>query len=417
MKVKDSELRQLITQTDFRIDFINCICKTIKAEKESNWQQYRTPMEIVDKMISKTEVLGKIILVLFNVEFVERLIHEHYVLPENIFFFSDHKTEQLFVEEIYGVTSILGNKKLINEENKLSERILEMGQKEFDLAFSNPPYNNGVDLKILTAVEPLCKEMVVVHPSTWLLDLKYLKDLYINFKARIRNKLKSVEFFNGNPIFKIGLFVPCVITHISNTHNGNINVNYFGTDYKVDDIKNITKFGENWQTIVKPFMELIQEYTSKNGNVWQHNKLEIDSKRVHCQFAAIIGNHKKGSGLIKDDFYTLVIKDSENNKGIRQPNLKRPGNPTPTFEFNTETERDNFIVYCKTDFVRFCLALYKNGQNTSVGEMVLIPWVDFTQEWNDKKLYKFFKINEETQKYIEDFLPDYYGIREGRGME
>ena len=47
-----------------------------------------------------------------------------------------------------------------------------MGNKKFDLCFSNPPYNNGLDLKIINTITSICKEMVVVHPSTWLLDLK-----------------------------------------------------------------------------------------------------------------------------------------------------------------------------------------------------------------------------------------------------
>jgi hypothetical protein len=45
------------------------------------------------------------------------------------------------------------------------------------------------------------------------------------------------------------------------------------------------------------------------------------------------------------------------------------------------------------------------------GELNNLPWLDFTQEWNDEKLYKYFDINQETQDYITNFLPDYYNIR------
>ena len=46
--------------------------------------------------------------------------------------------------------------------------------------------------------------------------------------------------------------------------------------------------------------------------------------------------------------------------------------------------------------------------NVNRGELKLIPWLDFTQEWNDAKLCKEFGINEELWKYIDNFIPDYY---------
>ena len=82
------------------------------------------------------------------------------------------------------------------------------------------------------------------------------------------------------------------------------------------------------------------------------------------------------------------------------------------FEIVIKGQIYNFIGYCKTDFARFCLSLYKNGPNLLTGGgLENIPWLDFTQEWDDQKLYEFFDVNEETQEYIENFLPDYYGIR------
>ena len=45
------------------------------------------------------------------------------------------------------------------------------------------------------------------------------------------------------------------------------------------------------------------------------------------------------------------------------------------------------------------------------GEMEIIPWMDFTQSWDDEKLFKYFDIDQKTQNYIREFLPDYYGLR------
>ena len=287
----------------------------------------------------------------------------------------------------------------------------------FDVVLSNPPYNKNVDIKILKEIVPLSKELVIVHPSTWLIDIKRKSKLYNDFRDKINGKLKSVEMFNGNKIFNIELFVPITITHIDNEHNGKCNINYLEDNFTVNNIYDITKFGYDWFTIIKPFMNKVKDL----DNIWNHNVTTINNNKFYCQLAAIRGDVFRKSSkvvtnkILQNNFYTMLMKDTNGNKGIRQPNLNRPGNATPTFEFNTELERDNFISYLKTDFARFCLAIYKNGQNLSLGELSLIPMLDFTQEWDDKKLYKHFNIDKKTQEYITNFLPDYHNIRSNNG--
>ena len=100
----------------------------------------------------------------------------------------------------------------------------------------------------------------------------------------------------------------------------------------------------------------------------------------------------------------MTMRNSSENKGVRQPALDKPGNPIPTFGFSTESERDNFLAYLNTDFARFCLALLKNNSDLSVGNMEMIPWLDFTQAWDDEKLFAHFDINQETQDYIRSFV-------------
>ena len=78
------------------------------------------------------------------------------------------------------------------------------------------------------------------------------------------------------------------------------------------------------------------------------------------------------------------------------------------WSFNTENERQNFINYCKSKFARFCLSLRKVGSHLDRTEILYVPWLDFTQEWNDAKLCKEFGISEELWKYIDNFIPDYY---------
>ena len=284
---------------------------------------------------------------------------------------------------------------------------------KFDVVFSNPPYNGNLDIKIMNEIIDISDEFIVVHPSTWILDIKGKSKLYETFKTKIDRKVTSIELFNGNSVFDIGLFVPCSITHINNKLDADCSVNYFNYSYVVKHLSQINKFGQNWDSLVKIFFEKLEKHIHIHKSVWDYNVKDLTPNYFYCQFAAIIGNHSKNPNtLIKDDFYTMLMKDSNKNKGIRQFDLHRKNNPTPTFEFATEKELDNFIGYCKTDFARFCLALFKDGQNLSGGgAMEMIPWLDFTEEWDDDKLFAKFNVSQDLQDYIREFLPDYYGIR------
>ena len=130
--------------------------------------------------------------------------------------------------------------------------------------------------------------------------------------------------------------------------------------------------------------------------------------------AAIVGTRDSGSSerMVRDDFYTIVMKNSEGNRGIRKEFNNTLGiSNMPTYEFSTEDEQTNFINYLKTDFARFCLSIYKIQINNYRGELEIVPWMDFTQQWNDEKLFKHFDIDQATQNYIRTFLPDYHKIR------
>lgn len=91
------------------------------SQYPKNWQCNTTPMSIVKKMVDKTEVSNKKILVLFNIEFLEVLINEKKVDPKNIYYVADNHLEMLTAKKVYKVNSycspyedgIEGLKKLI----------------------------------------------------------------------------------------------------------------------------------------------------------------------------------------------------------------------------------------------------------------------------------------------------------------
>ncbi|MGI0058308.1 MAG: hypothetical protein ACREBJ_00950 [Nitrosotalea sp.] len=391
------------------------ISQANKATKNNSLQSVDTPFSLVDEMLDKVDDLEKkSILVLFNCEIVERLITKGKVDPKNITFAFDSGAalKSAMMKKMYGVEVINFSSDVVFMHSAFKGR-------KFDVVFTNPPYNDNIDLKILMALfngnDPIAKEFVIVHPSIWLIDIKAKDQLYNNFKAAISKNVKSIDVFNGNKVFGVFLFVPCVITHINFDYVGDITVKYFEEEYMIDKLNAITKFGKSWLSIVKPFANMIDHNIATMGNVWEHNvsHLAVNASKYYCQLACIRGNVSKDpNSLINDDFYTMCINDNITNKGIRKTNVNRPkSDRIPTFEFGSDAEVDNFLSYLKTDFARFCLSIFKVNAHLDRGELSNIPWLDFAQTWDDEKLFKHFDINKETQDYIRNFLPDYYGIR------
>ena len=356
------------------------------------------------------------ILVMFNTELVYVLINEYKINPKNITFLSDSK-ERIGIAKKMGANVVY--KKNIKERVKNGENILE---RSFDFCLANPPYDRGLDLNFLEmCIKKLeLNNIVFIHPSTYLIDQKNIESIHKRIKRLLYGKLKSARLFNGNFLFKnVKLFVPCVLINYDSNYNGKCQVDYFGNKYETD-VWNITKFREEWEIIVKPFMEKMKVVCKKWNDIGSNSlkkTSKINKKLSYCQLAAIRGNVDTpdnerfiNNDIVQEDFYTMVMIDSNENKGIRIE-MNKPGGVIPTFEFKTKVKRDNFIEYCKTYFARFCLAIYKNGQHLDNKELSLIPWLDFTQKWDDEKLFLHFGIDEKTQKYIRKFLPDYYGIK------
>jgi len=288
---------------------------------------------------------------------------------------------------------------------------------KFDLVFSNPPYTNNLDIKILNDIVNVADEFVVVHPSTWILDTKGKTKLYKEFINKINDKKCNFEFFNGNPVFDIDLFLPCVISHIQMNSQGESFMNYFGKTYNINDVFSVTKFGDKWKSLVLPFRQKIEKYISNSNSIWTHfsnNKTNSFSEGVGFLFQFPMGRgHSEissNSKMLKDDFYSFF---SSNQQEIDKKNKsqKVAFSGGTYYYFKTQTERDNFSEYLKTDFARFCLSLTKNNKHLDTGELELIPWLDFSEEWGDEKLFEKFEVSQELQNYIREFLPDFHGIR------
>ena len=269
--------------------------------------------------------------------------------------------------------------------------------EKFDIVIGNPPFNQMIDMDFVKKSYAISDIILFVHPSTWLLDEKGKQKKFKDTKNLISEHLESIELFNGNKLFGIQLFVPCVITYI--------NVNKSIEGIKCTDFINNKNLTYNSILDINKYSD-INIYPKIKGKIFKHKEnLLLRKNIVNGEFyvnASQIRGHvsiNNDSKMTQDDFYTLITKETEvidrKEKHI-------------FFTFNNRIEGENFINYLKSDFCRFCLSIYKNNSQLDRGELAIIPWLDFSQEWTDEKLYKHFDISEEEIEFIEKHIPKYY---------
>ncbi len=378
-------------------------CKT-----DGSLQAYHTPYNICKSIIQKlTEYIDICdesidILIMFNLEFVSVLIEDMGVNPRNITFMSDSEQRKNIAEYYYNVNTIYKEKNSLIENVKIGEKIM---RKQFDVVIGNPPYNTDLHLQFFNmAIECSKKYVAFVHPSYWMFSKKDTK-WPERIKEKIKDYKKDFALFNGNPVFGIGLFMPCVISLIDKSiHEEKITIcnELDDSKYIYKDIWGINKFGN------------ISEYYSLLKNISAHakkdnfeNYLNNSEKRkpkksnFYINIAGIRGNHDDNNSnrLWKDDFYTILTKEDI---------VENEVNKRLTIGFKNKKQAENCLEYMKTKFCRFCLALIKLNVQLSRGEMILIPWLDFSQKWTEEKLRKYFNITKKEWEFIDKVIPDYY---------
>jgi len=332
------------------------------------------------------------------------------------------------------------------------KKMKEWGIDKFDIGIGNPPYTHMIDMDFVLKSYDICDKVLFVHPSTWLLDEKNKQKKFIKVKDKIGKHLEKIVLFNGNKIFNIALFVPCVYTYINkkkeiegiecvdkllnkNVHYNNIyEINKFSDvdiypklkekilkKSNIDNLDNLdnkkifnistkrnNKPGKvsrykDLNTIGDYYINIAQirgNVNLRSGKVSRYKDLNTIGD-YYINIAQIRGHVNLRSGLymVQDDFYTIVSRDNMVDRKIDNHMF---------FLFKSDIEANNFLNYIKTNFVRFCLSINKNNSQLECGEMSVIPWLDFSKEWNDEKLYKYFNLSEDEIKFIEKIIPNYY---------
>lgn len=135
------------------------------------------PRDVVEEIIAKTDPHGKLILVIYNVEFVVSLVNTFNVDPKNIIFCSDHENKTKLVNRL-GVDAIT----TIDDTSR------------FDTVLMNPPYTRGQVMlytKYFKQALSISETVVCVMP----LDLESRHD---KLKFHNQRVLEHASFISDN---------------------------------------------------------------------------------------------------------------------------------------------------------------------------------------------------------------------------
>lgn len=379
----------------------------------------------------------KSVAILFNTEFINYFIKElpqDYINNIKFTFFYDCKFDYMQVQDCIFFSGNKLNIEMISIEN-IKELDKIMAGKKFDIVFSNPPYNDNLDLKILSNIKNTFKKAVVVHPAVWILENKCGSFLG-RFKKEFEKNIEKVVIFRGSKMFGVGFMSAldiCIFNNEKIDSKIEVDDQVVNCKYVADNHMDITKFGDMWFKLnIKEFAKKFDPEKSILRHVYfDRDHLEnltypiklsmLRSGNPHFNDGYF--NEKLGYYVLnKSNYFFTCIAKGDKEKYHFDCDWTSPNNQKLLFNFKSSNERLNFYNYCKTKFFRFLFSFYKEGANCHNGSitgmkpdskldsypMKLIPWLDFTQEWNDAKLCKEFEISEELWNYIDNFIPDYY---------
>jgi hypothetical protein len=285
-----------------------------------------------------------------------------------------------------------------------------------DFIVINPPYKRGFHIKVFNKAFKELNDggtLICLHPSTQIINNDGSNESEI-FRNTLQNYDTTITFINGNKIFDAGFFTPLSVTRVKKLKSNNIKLlNKFFDDSnnKLEDYSNIDDIYihpnkivlDIRNSILKKLNNSIGDFLFRNGSKGQY----------YLKFVTVSGHPPKNNeNNIHPDFYQLIYKSDENNfdKLLTQTpqGKKNNGGIYNELSFEDYKSAKNGFEYLKTKFSRFCLSLVKTGQNLNTSDMKYIPYMDFSQEWTDEKLFDYFELSQEERDFINTYIPNWY---------
>jgi len=257
--------------------------------------------------------------------------------------------------------------------------------------------------------------LICIHPSTHFINRKPTKrykkvqkmlDIVSNYKSRL-------TLVDGNEIFNAGFFTPLSITRVEKVLDGKIEVVYSHIDSTNKEVKVYDKLHDVFihgnDIVIGIYNKIIPNIKISLEDMLYRNN---NTSQKYIRLARISGHPPKpGEKIINPDFFQLIYNANEKDLDsiiTDSPIGKRDDNNQFNELVINDTDKVEYIhSYLLTKFSRFCLSLYKNSANI-LSDLGAVPYMDFSQEWTDEKLFDYFELNQEERDFINTYIPNWY---------
>lgn len=335
---------------------------------------------------------------------------------------------KIYLNDISKFKCDIVEKKVVTDAIVSNEDYLTMvDDRLFMFGLINPPYfgKSSKDLQFILKLFPKIEEVLgAIHRSNYLLSGNETPNsVELEMRKLVEEHYTEIHLLDGNKYFskyaKKDMFpTPLALTSIFKRKSPDIVVTseYFDTSVpttytSVSDI-NIH---------VNPIADRIRKKIQKINKVSlldmsTRNKRYKNKKGYYVTFPALGGHPPKEFGKVHPDCYALVTKENEFNpeKVIfdnydNLPGKRDGGTGKRGIWVGSKQEAYNLFETMKSKFYRIAFSFEKIGLNIWSGSMLKsIPYLDYTQEWNDEKLYELADFNDEDKEYLENFLGKWY---------
>lgn len=324
-------------------------------------------------------------------------------------------------EKIFGKK--LSKKQIIKIMNPKDENIffnqiistmgfVKSNNSKKDFIIINPPYKGGLHIDIFNKAFDELEDggtLICIHPSTPFVNrkptrddtkTKRIKEIVSEYKTRL-------TLVDGNKIFNAGFFAPLSITKIEKIKNSKIEVVYSHINSLNKEIKIYNKLDDifiHGNDIILSIKDKI--FSKMTTNVHSYLTRSGFYSNYYVKINSIVGNIPK-NGKINPDFNCIIYKDNENLFNESFSDTFQDGDCN-YFAVKSKKHGVNAFNYFLTKFARICVSLYKTNQHIDRGELLALPYMDFSQEWPDEKLFEYFDLNKDEIKFINEYIPNWY---------
>lgn len=300
-----------------------------------------------------------------------------------------------------------------------------IGDMNFDLIIGNPPYKAGMHLQFLQLGLKHLKadgQLVFVHPAEWLVQKRDTRDAR-KFKI-LRDQLTDrgrteITFINNQWPGIVGLFVPLTITNILP-----------GEGSSFEDVRTRQTYGEGEEHQPRLKIDLsslddVTQFGSPKAVTSILQKVWTVAERMNEHQGVRRGDHfvnlsrMTGNGMnttvidgVERKFYNMYGFLNKTSDFVTDaPQIakaqggKEVGNEKIWLSFKTRKEAQNCLDFLtRTKFFRAFVATIKIDQHAADTLLRFVPWLDWTKQWDDNALNKFFKFTNEEVKTIDEIV-------------